>query len=341
MMSRAQLMDGLQYAKTLKISRIWNALKIIGSYYLSKWTKKNYHKGSPIAISIEPTTSCNLRCPECPSGLREFTRPTGMLEPQLNKTIIDQLKNELTYITYYFQGEPYLNKDFTEMVHYASSHNIYTATSTNAHYLTDKNCQETIESGLSRLIISIDGTNQESYGKYRIGGDFEKVIEGSKNIVKWKKQMKSKTPFIMWQFIVFGHNEGEIEEIKALAKSVGVDHLALKTAQIYNFEQGSDLLPKNPKYARYQKAGLSYKIKNGLLSHCWRMWHACVITWNGTVVPCCFDKDGDYKLGNLAKVSFNSIWYGDHYQRFRKLILKSRKNIDICKNCSEGTKVWN
>jgi radical SAM protein with 4Fe4S-binding SPASM domain len=339
-MSKAQITDGLLYTKTLTPSRIINAVAILGSYYLSKWTKKNYHRGNPIAISLEPTTSCNLRCPECPSGLRAFSRPIGMLEPELNKSVIDQLKKELTYITYYFQGEPYLNKDFTDMVSYATQHNIYTATSTNAHYLTDENCKKTIESGLSRLIISIDGVKQESYGKYRIGGSLEKVIEGTKNIVRWKRDMKSKTPFIMWQFIVFGHNEGEIEEIQQLAKEAGVDHLALKTAQVYNFESGSDLLPKNPKYSRYIKDGLAYKIKSGLLNHCWRMWHACVITWDGKVVPCCFDKDGEYRLGELNQMSFKNIWRSEGYERFRKLILKSRKNVDICKNCSEGTKVW-
>jgi MoaA/NifB/PqqE/SkfB family radical SAM enzyme len=110
--------------------------------------------------------------------------------------------------------------------------------------LTDANCKKTIESGLSRLIISIDGVKQESYGKYRIGGNLDKVIDGTKNMVKWKKATGSKTPFIIWQFIVFGHNEGEIEEIRQLAKEVGVDHLALKTAQIYNFEAGSDLMPR-------------------------------------------------------------------------------------------------
>ncbi len=339
-MSKAQITDGLLYTKTLTPSRIINAVAILGSYYLSKWTKKNYHRGNPIAISLEPTTSCNLRCPECPSGLRAFSRPIGMLEPELNKSVIDQLKKELTYITYYFQGEPYLNKDFTDMVSYATQHNIYSATSTNAHYLTDENCKKTIESGLSRLIISIDGVKQESYGKYRIGGSLEKVIEGTKNIVRWKRDMKSKTPFIMWQFIVFGHNEGEIEEIQQLAKEAGVDHLALKTAQVYNFESGSDLLPKNPKYSRYIKDGLAYKIKSGLLNHCWRMWHACVITWDGKVVPCCFDKDGEYRLGELNQMSFKNIWRSEGYERFRKLILKSRKNVDICKNCSEGTKVW-
>jgi len=218
MASKAQIVDGWQYLKTLTPYRLWNAARIFVTYHISKRTKKNYHAGYPISISLEPTTSCNLRCPECPSGLRAFSRPIGMLETELNKNIIDQLHKELTYITYYFQGEPYLNKDFTDMVGYASRHNIYTATSTNAHYLTDANCKKTIESGLSRLIISIDGVKQESYGKYRIGGNLDKVIDGTKNMVKWKKATGSKTPFIIWQFIVFGHNEGEIEEIRQLPK---------------------------------------------------------------------------------------------------------------------------
>jgi radical SAM protein with 4Fe4S-binding SPASM domain len=339
--SKAQVVDGFQYFGTLSPKRLYNICKVLFSYFLSKITKENYHKGMPIAISIEPTTSCNLRCPECPSGLRSFSRPIGMLEKDMNKKIVDEMGKDLTYITYYFQGEPYLNKDFTDMVSYANRKNIYTATSTNAHYLNDENCKKTIESGLNRLIISIDGVNQESYGKYRIGGKLDKVIEGTRNIVKWKKEMKSKTPFIMWQFIVFGHNEHEIDEIKALAEEVGVDHLALKSAQIYDFDKGSDLLPKNPKYARYSKAGDSYKIKNGLLNQCWRMWHGCVVTWDGKIVPCCFDKDASYQLGDISKVNFKDIWQGQEYQRFRRLILKSRSNIEICKNCSEGTKVWN
>ena len=163
-----------------------------------------------------------------------------MLEPEMNKKVVDELKDQLTYITYYFQGEPYLNKDFTKMVSYASENNIYTATSSNAHYLNDENCIATINSGLSRLIISIDGVDQESYGKYRIGGKLDKVIEGTKNLLEWREKMKSKTPYVIWQFIVFRHNENEIDDIKALAKEIGVDKLALKTAQVYNFESGKD-----------------------------------------------------------------------------------------------------
>lgn len=141
------------------------------------------------------------------------------------------------------------------MVSYATKHNIYSAKSSSIHYLTDANCKKRIESGLSRLVISIDGVSQGSHGKYRIGGKRDKVIDGTKNMIKWKKATGSKTPFIIWEFIVFGNNEGDIEEIRQLAKEVGVDYPALKMAQIYNFERGSNVLSENPKNSRYEKKG--------------------------------------------------------------------------------------
>jgi radical SAM protein with 4Fe4S-binding SPASM domain len=70
------------------------------------------------------------------------------------------------------------------------------------------------------------------------------------------------------------------------------------------------------------------------------MWHSNVITWDGKVLPCCFDKDAQHQLGDLGKVEMHQIWNGKNYQEFRKELMKSRKNIDICSNCSEGISVW-
>ena len=70
------------------------------------------------------------------------------------------------------------------------------------------------------------------------------------------------------------------------------------------------------------------------------MWQSCVITWDGGVVPCCFDKDATHQLGQLQTTDFKKIWSGKRYQNFRGALLKSRSEIDICKNCTEGTKVW-
>ncbi|MEO6220679.1 MAG: radical SAM/SPASM domain-containing protein, partial [Ginsengibacter sp.] len=265
-----------------------------------------------------------------------------MLQKDFFTQTIDDIHKELLYLIFYFQGEPYLNTSFLEMVKYASSKGIYTATSTNAHYLTDEAARKTVESGLDRLIISIDGTTQDVYQQYRIGGNLNKVIEGAKNIVKWKKELKSKTPFVFFQFLVVKPNEHQIEDIKKLAADIGVDEVRFKTAQVYDYENDpNQLIPKNVKFSRYKKNKDGKTIsKNKLSNHCWKLWQANVITWDGLVVPCCFDKDASHQLGNLKMQSFKEIWRNDNYKQFRKELMTSRKNIDICANCSEGISVW-
>jgi radical SAM protein with 4Fe4S-binding SPASM domain len=334
------LTDGINLLSKLNGKRIFNALKLYSSYYFSKTLKKPIQWGMPLSMEIEPTTSCNLRCPQCPSGLREFTRDTGMLDLNLYKKILDEIHPELVWLILYFQGEPFLNKNFLEFVKYAATKNVYTATSSNAHYFTDEMAKATVQSGLDRLIISIDGTSQDTYGKYRIGGKIEKVIEGTQNLLKWKKELGVKTPHIIWQFIAFKHNEHQIPEIKKLAKEIGVDELGIKTAQIYDYQTSDEFIPENEKLSRYSKTDDGYKIKNKLLNQCWRMWRGSVITWDGLVVPCCFDKDATHRFGNVSKQTFKEVWKGEQYNNFRNAILKSRKEIDICTNCTEGTKVW-
>ncbi len=340
-MSAFPVSDWVNLFSKLTWRRFINAFKVWCSYQLSKWTGKPIQWGLPISISFEPTTSCNLRCPECPSGLRSFSRPTGMLQQDFFSSTIDQLHKDLFYLIFYFQGEPYLNPDFLDMVRYAADRKIYTATSTNGHYLTDTNARRTIESGLDRLIISIDGTTQEVYQQYRVGGNLEKVLEGARTLMHWKKQLKSKTPFVVFQFLVVRPNEHQLEEARALAKQIGVDAIWFKTAQVYDFENDpNQLIPLNSSYSRYRKTEKGTEFKGQLTNHCWRLWHDPVITWDGLVAPCCFDKDATHRLGDLKQESFASIWRSDSYKKFRATLLQGRKHIDICANCSEGTKVW-
>ena len=333
--------DGYHFLSKLTLRRLYNASQVLGSYYASRLSGKPQHRGMPISLSVEPTTACNLRCPQCPSGLRSFTRPTGKLTDALFQKVVDELQETLCYLLFYFQGEPFLHPQLLNWVAYASQRGIYTATSTNAHFLNDDTARRTVESGLDRLVISIDGTTQETYEAYRVGGKLEKVIEGTKNIIRWKKTLRSSTPHVIFQFLVVRPNEHQVAEVKALARRLGVDTVALKTAQIYDYEQGSDLIPTQTQYARYQQqADGTYAIKNPLLNHCWKMWHSCVITWDGQVVPCCFDKDAHHTLGNVSQRSFVEIWRSEPYQAFRQTLLRSRQAIDICQNCTEGAKVW-
>ncbi|MEM6829203.1 MAG: radical SAM/SPASM domain-containing protein [Bacteroidota bacterium] len=335
------LNDSLSIASKLTAKRLVNASQIWSSFYLSKWTHQPKISGLPISIAIEPTTACNLKCPECPSGLRSFTRPTGKLSTDLFRQVIEEVCGHLAYLTFYFQGEPYLNPKFLEMVKIASRKNIYTTTSTNAHFLSDENAKRTIESGLNRLIISIDGSSQETYASYRKEGKLEKVLEGTENILKWRKRMKAKTPKVVWQYLVVRPNEHQIPDVRKLAETYKVDKLAFKTAQIYDFKNGNDLIPSQTKYSRYRENGDgTFSIKNNLEDQCWKMWNSCVITWDGQVIPCCFDKDASHSFGNVKDVSFKEIWFSDAYQAFRKAILTSRSSMEICKNCTEGLKVW-
>lgn len=333
--------DTLNFCRHLTPTRLLNVIKLYSSYILTKYTRRPIQWGIPMTISMEPTTSCNLRCPECPSGLRSFTRETGHLKTDFFRKTIDQIADRLLYLIFYFQGEPYINPNFLDMVKYANDKGLYTITSTNGHFLSRENCLKTIESGLDRMIISIDGTTQEVYENYRKKGNLGVVLQGAKNMVQCKAETKSSTPLIIFQFLVTKPNEHQIPEVMRLAEEIGVDQVKLKTAQVYNYENGNPLIPTIDKYSRYhQTESGKYIIKNELLDHCWKLWHACVMTWDGLVVPCCFDKDATHRLGDLKNQSFEEIWRGQAYEQFRNKLLQGRKEIDICQNCTEGCKVW-
>lgn len=297
--------------------------------------------GLPVHVSVEPTSFCNLRCPECPTGLRALHRPSGFIDMDTYRRIIDELARHAIFLTLYFQGEPYLHPQFEELVEYAVGRGLYVTTSTNGHYLTEERAVRTVRSGLHRLIVSIDGITQETYSAYRVGGSLERVIKGVRRLRQARERLGSRTPVLVWQFLVVKPNEHEVERARLLAKKWGFDRFQVKTAQIYDYKNGNPLIPTVDRYSRYRRLpDGTYTIKNPLHNQCWRLWTGCVITWDGRVVPCCFDKDARYQMGNIAEKPLAEIWHNGHYSHFRRQILKGRKHIDICTNCSEGTRIW-
>jgi radical SAM protein with 4Fe4S-binding SPASM domain len=256
---------------------------------------------------------------------------------ELFEKIIEELRGNLIYIMLYFQGEPLINKSFFYFVKYAVSKKIYTTTSTNAHFLDDSNCKQIIESGLDRIIISMDGMTQEAYVSYRVGGNITAVKSGISNLIYWRNKLNSSKPYTILQFLVLKSNEHQISEVRKFAKQQGIDELQLKSAQFFNYKNGNPLLTSIAKYSRYVKTpDGTYKLKNKLPNHCFRMWSSCVITWDGKVLPCCFDKDAKYSFGNINEQNFSSIWLNPGHQAFRNKILTDRKSVDICSNCIEG-----
>ena len=327
--------------KHLTPLRLWNGFVTVLSFYYSRIFHTSHHPARPLSLSIEPTTSCNLGCPECPSGLKIFHRPTGQLHPEQFAQWLPQFQKHALWVNFYFQGEPFLNKHLFTLIQQADQARLYTCVSTNGHFISDTNVTSILDCGLKLLIISIDGVTQSTYENYRIHGSLAKVVEGTKRLVASRKSRSVNPLKIVFQFIVTSANENEIERAKALAKEIGVDEIRFKTAQVYDYKNGHSLLPNNEKFSRYVRlSDGTYKIKNALDNHCWRMWSGTVITWDGQIVPCCFDKDAEHSMGNLNKHSLKEIWNNHAYRNFRSALFKSRGSHAICTNCSEGTRVW-
>jgi radical SAM protein with 4Fe4S-binding SPASM domain len=340
-MPNIAIYDTLNLVRKLTLRRVWNFARVLASYYATRWLGRPVQWGVPVTVSIEPTTACNLRCPECPSGLRAFTRATGNLREDFFRRTIDELYRDLVCLIFYFQGEPYINPKFLDMVRYAHARGLYTMTSTNGHFLDDEAARATVESGLDRLIISVDGTTQETYEQYRRGGRLDAVLDGTRRVVAWKRRLGRRTPHVVFQFLVVRPNEHEIPDIYRLAREIGVDEVKLKTAQVYDYEHGNPLIPTQERYARYRRrADGRWEVRHALANHCWKLWHACVITWDGLVVPCCFDKDAAHRLGDLKQTTFRALWQGEAYAGFRRQLLRGRSEVDICTNCTEGCKVF-
>lgn len=331
------LLDALRFLRAVTLKKCWNAVRVYKGFY----RRSSNHPGLPISISVEPTTACNLGCPECPSGLKVFTRPTGNIKLDEYKVWLKEWRDFVFHINFYFQGEPFIHPQLIEMIRLANQNRIYTAVSTNAHFMNPKMVSDIIDSGLDRIIISLDGFTQEVYEQYRVNGNVAEVKKAVELLVAEKTKRKVHHPFVIIQTLVVKPNEDEVDEIKKWAKAVGVNEVKWKTAQLYHPSDNHPLMPRQEKYRRYKKNSRGqWVVKSSLDNHCWRLWSSCVITWDGSIVPCCFDKDAAYKMGSLRTHTLQEIWNNEEYLTFRSQLLKSRKSIDICSNCSEGTKVW-
>ena len=293
----------------------------------------------PLTYSIEPTNFCNLKCPECPSGTGELTRPLGFLSVDSFKKIVNEISGTGFYLQLFFQGEPYLNKKLNEMIEYAQNKNIYVSVSTNGNLMTAKNIDKIMEHAPDKVIFSLDGLDEESYQNYRVGGTFKKADEALQLLINTKRKLNLKKPFVELQFIVMKQNEHLLDPVRSYAKERSVDRIVFKTMQVSSYKNALKFLPTKSEHSRYIIQNGGFKIKGTIKDHCFALWRTAVITWDSNMVPCCFDKDANYLLGSLKEFSVKEIWRSKLYQNFRKGVLENRKGNSMCTNCTEGLKV--
>ena len=317
----------------------------------SIYFKPEHPRGWPTHLQIEPTTHCNLSCALCPvtAGM---DRPSGHMDLNLYKKIIDEVGDYVFLILLWDWGEPFLNPSIYEMISYAKQKGIKLVSSTNGHLFKNRGqADRLIVSGLDSIIFAVDGISQETYEPYRQGGSLESVLQGIRTVVALKRDLKSKTPLINLRFIVMKHNEHEIPRLKELAKSLQVDALTLKTLNPVNQDPYSEnpseeridneFLPKDPRYRRFRYDSTGQNVIRLRRNPCKQLWNNPVIHWSGTICRCTYDPKEKYSLGNLKQDTFKNIWRGPSYCGLRRQFRRDWEKLPLCRECSYAYKGGN
>lgn len=310
-----------------------NAIYSIFSYGLARYAGIHIFEPLPPAVSIELSSLCNLSCPECLTGTGTLKRKSGLIDFSLAEKIACEISGHSLSAYLYFQGEPMMHPQFYEIVRLFRK--MHPVIATNGHFLDKDNCVKLTHSGLRKIIISYDGMTPGTYNIYRREGDHSKVTEGIRLLAETVRREGS-TMIVELQFLIGRHNEHEVREAARFARSIGARFI-VKTMQVLDTDRAEIWMPVNDNRSRYLiregKASRVHAPEKG----CLRMWTTAVITIEGDVVPCCFDKNGSYAMGNIKDQTFRDVWHSDKYRAFRKSVLKGRSVIDICKECPQGT----
>lgn len=323
--------------KHLTFKRFFNLIYLEYQLIIGRSILKAY----PWRLMIAPSSICQLHCPLCLIATNKIKRQPGIMSLDLYKKIIDQLSPYAFSVLLYNFGEPFLNKDLVKFVTYAKRANLDTTISTNLSLqISEKEIEEIINAGLDNLIVSLDGVNQLSYEKYRIGGDYNLVYKNLKLFIQKKKELKSKKPYIEWQFLVMKHNESKINEVKKMASEIGVDSLWLgdilqwerfwEDGQNKNEQFKNEWLPQNRKYRKEK----NYK-HDHLLGKCWWLWRMAIINADGGVSSCCYVNDQPEDFGKINGKSFFEVWNNEKFVSARQMFNqeKSTSLNELCLKC--------
>jgi len=292
--------------------------------------------GRPTHLQIEPSSRCNLRCTYCPVGSE--TGATGHMDADTFKSFVDQVHRHALLITMWGWGEPFVCPSVYEMIAYAHRKGVRLVSSTNGHLFgKPEHAEGVVRSGLDALIVSISGTTQEAYERFR-GGRLESALAGVRAIVAAKRAQRSRTPHVQLSFIVTDYSEGQIPELEDLARGLGVDGLSLKkmnTASVKP-EPGrvDQALPEDSSLRRFAYLAdgqTRLRVKN---NPCKALWHNPTLRWDGTVNPCVYDFDGTQVLGDTRVQSFDQIWNGPRYVALRQQFRRDWQQIEICNRCT-------
>jgi len=288
----------------------------------------------PLYITIEPTNACNAKCPVCETGKGDMLRQKGMLDFDNFKRFIDQTAAGMNTLMFYFMGEPYLNRNFYDMVRYARQKNIYVDTCTNGDFVDAKGV---IYSDINKISFQLGGMTEETHQRYRVGSSLKKARENLYELIEERAKHPESNVQIEVGLIVMRHNEHEIEAFLKWGKEIGVDVANVIDPCARNMLEAHAYLPKDKKYWFYDEEAFkqgSLRPKHIPDNECAWIWNSIVINWNGDAVPCCRDPNGLHVFGNVFEDGLMRVFNGKKAREFRRQILTDQRNVDICNLCS-------
>jgi MoaA/NifB/PqqE/SkfB family radical SAM enzyme len=282
----------------------------------------------PIFLQIEPTNRCNLECRLCVTGSKNLKRDKRDMSLKEFVNIIDQLEESVFFLVLYNLGEPLLNVDIYRMIEYAKKKRIFVKLNSNGDFKDKKHIKNIINCGLDELTISLDCVTPYLYSRYKSSDSFENVIENIGLLIK--ERCSSPQPYINIQLLLMRENESEIHRFKRLVKEFKADAGVMKKLRVDfpGVAPERSFLPLKGRYVRK-----IYK-NNYHRKRCLRPWISTLILCDNSVIPCCFDMQGDCSFGMVYNHNFKQIWNNDSYLVFRKKILEDINKIGLCKQCS-------
>lgn len=286
--------------------------------------------GMPNTLIVETGAVCTLKCPLCPQSTDSFDLTRELLGFNNLRAIIDYFEEFVDTVLFFNWGEPLLNPSLPEMIQYASGKRICTVVHSNFNCLTEELADRLIESGLSEIIASIDGVSEESYQSYRKRGSFNMAFHNLKMFLGRKKVLGSKSPSVIWKFLVFKQNEHEIELARKIAEQIEV---------IIDFKFSVATDEFMPTQQNYNNKESIDKFVENYGAPCEQLWRAAVICPDGSILPCCMVSGKKYIVGNFFHQDFKNIWNNERYQLLRKVAKRELKQADeslFCHYCIFG-----
>jgi MoaA/NifB/PqqE/SkfB family radical SAM enzyme len=296
-------------------------------------------RSRPYYYFVDPCNVCNLRCPLCPTGTGELQRSRGMLKLDEYRVILDKIAPYAVEVSLHNWGEPLLNKEIFDIIRLTADRGIATNMSSNLSVKKEGLGERLVRSGLEYLIVSLDGVTQATYEQYRVRGEIDLVFDNLREIIEAKRRLGSRTPVIEWQFIVFKHNEHEMEAARALAPQIGVDRLRFRAPGLpYNRsddeELGDKWMPTNPAYWELNPARLNAQ---GYLwdEPCYYLYRSMTVNPGGGVAACCIVYKEKQDFGCLLHEDLDAVWNNRSYQASRALFARRPpgRAQTICDGC--------